>query len=162
MQKNSDEILIRKAIPEDTPAILNLIKELAVYEKLSDEVVATEESLGTTIFGTKSHVMVYLAEYKNELSGYAIFFRNFSTFVGKAGIYLEDIYVRPQFRGRGIGKKLLMKVIELAKENNYGRVEWCVLDWNKPAIDFYKKLGAEAMEEWTIFRLSEDKFKNLV
>jgi GNAT superfamily N-acetyltransferase len=162
MKKNADDIIIREALPEDVPAILILIKELAVYEKLSDKVIATEETLSETIFSSNSHVIVYLAEYKKELAGYAIFFRNFSTFIGRAGIYLEDIYVRPRFRGKGIGKKLLSKVIELARENNYGRVEWCVLDWNKPAIDFYKKLGAEPMENWTIFRLSEDKFKNLV
>ena len=162
MKKNADDIIIREALPEDVPAILILIKELAVYEKLSDKVIATEETLSETIFSSNSHVIVYLAEYKNELAGYAIFFRNFSTFIGRAGIYLEDIYVRPRFRGKGIGKKLLSKVIELARENNYGRVEWCVLDWNKPAIDFYKKLGAEPMEDWTIFRLSEDKFRNLV
>ena len=162
MEKNLGKIIIRKAVPEDVPAILTLIKELSVYEKLADEVRATEENLRETIFSPDSHVMVYLAEYENELAGYSISFRNFSTFVGRAGIYLEDIYVRPVFRGKGIGKKLLLKIIEMAKENNYGRVEWCVLDWNKPAIDFYKKLGAEPMEDWTIFRLSEDKFNNLV
>lgn len=162
MNNTVGETVIRKALPEDVPIILNLIKELSEYEKLADEVTATEDNLRETLFTPGSHVMVYLAEYENDLAGYAIFFRNFSTFVGRAGIYLEDIFVRPKFRGKGIGKKLLFKIIELAKENNFGRVEWCVLDWNKPAIDFYKKLGAEPMEEWTIFRLSEDKFNDLV
>lgn len=156
MNKN---IRIRKAEPKDVKTILSLIKELAEYEKLADEVSATEDKLISTIFGKDKIVEVWLAEINDEPAGQVLFFRNYSTFLAKPGFYIEDIYVRPQYRGRGIGKKLLNKVIELAREKNYGRVEWCVLNWNEPAIDFYKKMGAFAMDEWTTFRLTEDKFK---
>ena len=153
-----DNIKIRKAELKDVTIILNLIKELAEYEKLLDEVTATEDKLMNTIFGKNKFVEVWLAEINDEPVGQVFFFRNYSTFLAKPGFYIEDIYVRPQFRGRGIGKKLLKKVIELAAENNYGRVEWSVLNWNEPAIEFYKNIGAVSMDDWKLFRLTEDKF----
>jgi GNAT superfamily N-acetyltransferase len=155
----SEKINIRKAELKDVKTILNLIKELAEYEKLLDEVTATENKLISTIFGKDKFVEVWLAEINNEPAGQVLFFRNFSTFLAKPGIYIEDIYVRPKFRGKGIGKKLFNKVIEIAAEKNYGRVEWCVLNWNKPAIEFYKKMDAVSMNEWMTFRLTEEKFK---
>ncbi|AFH48666.1 Histone acetyltransferase HPA2-like protein [Ignavibacterium album JCM 16511] len=154
----NEELKIRKAEKSDIPNILKLIKELAEYEKLLHEVVTTEKNLEEVIFGEKKFVEVLIAEFNGELAGQTIFFHNFSTFVGKPGLYIEDLYVRPQFRGKGIGKALLNEVIKLAKERNCGRVEWVVLDWNQPAIDFYKSIGAKAMDEWTIFRLTENKF----
>ncbi len=152
------KLIIRPATKSDIPNILKLIKELAEYEKLLHEVVTTEKLLEEVIFGEKKFVEVLIAEFDGELAGQTIFFHNFSTFIGRPGLYIEDLYVRPQFRGKGIGKALLNEVIKLAKERNCGRVEWVVLDWNKPAIDFYKNIGAKSMDEWTIFRLTEDKF----
>lgn len=155
---SSENLTIRRAEKTDIPYILKLIKELAEYEKLLHEVVTTEKHLEEVIFGDKKFVEVLLAEINGEIAGQTIFFHNFSTFVGRPGLYIEDLYVRPQHRGKGIGKALLNGVIELAKERNCGRVEWVVLDWNKPAIDFYKNIGAKPLDEWTIFRLTEDKF----
>jgi GNAT superfamily N-acetyltransferase len=155
---NTEKITIRKAKKSDIPDILMLIKELAEYEKLLHEVVTTEEQLEKVIFGEQKFVEVLIAEVDGKLAGQTIFFHNFSTFVGRPGLYIEDLYVRPDFRGKGIGKALLKEVINLAKERNCGRVEWVVLDWNKPAIDFYKSIGAKPLDEWTIFRLTEDKF----
>ena len=153
-----EKIKIRKAELKDVTTILNLIKELAEYEKLLDEVTATEDKLMNTIFGKNKFVEVWLAEIIDEPVGQVFFFRNYSTFLAKPGFYIEDIYVRPQFRGKGIGKKLLNKVIELAKEKNYGRVEWSVLNRNEPAIEFYKNIGAVSMDDWKLFRLTEEKF----
>jgi GNAT superfamily N-acetyltransferase len=153
-----ENIKIRKAELKDVKIILTLIMELAEYEKLLDKVTATEDKLINTIFGKDKFVEVWLAEINNEPAGQVIFFRNYSTFLANPGYYIEDIYVRPQFRGKGIGQKLLNKVIELAAKKNYGRVEWCVLNWNEPAIDFYKKIGAVSMDEWMTFRLTEEKF----
>lgn len=153
-----NDLIIREATKNDIKIILQLIKELAEYEKLSDEVMADEKTLMHSLFGEKRYAEILLAEYKNEIAGQALFFHNFSTFVGKPGIYLEDLYVKPHLRGNGIGKALLLEVIRIAKERDCGRVEWCVLDWNKPAIDFYKSLGAVPMEDWQIFRLTKDKF----
>lgn len=155
---NSERLVIRRAEKSDIPEILMMIKELAEYEKLLHEVVTTEEHLVKVIFGEQKFVEVLIAELDGTLAGQTIFFQNFSTFVGRPGLYIEDLYVRPEFRGKGIGKALLNEVIKLAKQRNCGRVEWVVLDWNKPAIDFYKSIGAKPLEEWTIFRLTEDKF----
>ena len=152
-------IKIRKAELKDVKIILKLIKELAEYEKLGDKVTATEDKLISTIFGKDKFVEVWLAEIKDDPAGQVLFFRNYSTFLAKPGLYIEDIYVRPQFRGKGVGKKLLSKVVDLAAEKDYGRVEWCVLNWNKPAIDFYKKMGAVSMDDWMTFRLAEEDFK---
>lgn len=153
-----NKILIRAAKEEDTPAIFSLIKELAEFEKLSDQIETTENELRKTLFGENKFVEILIAEYDKKIVGQAIFLKNFSTFLGKPGIYLEDLYVKPEMRGKGIGRALLDKIILLAKERNYGRVEWSVLDWNTSAIEFYKKIGARPMEDWTVFRLTSDKF----
>lgn len=153
-----ERLVIRFAQSSDVKTILELIKELAEYERLSDRVIATEEKLERSIFGNEKFVEILLAEVNNKSVGYALFFKNYSTFLGKPGIYLEDLFVKPSYRGKGIGKALLSKIISIAKERNYGRVEWSVLDWNLSAIDFYKKMGAESLEEWKVFRLTSDKF----
>jgi GNAT superfamily N-acetyltransferase len=153
-----EKLIIRKAEENDVANIIKLIKELATYEKLLHLVETTETDIKKVLFGEGKFVEVLLAEYDGALAGQALFFNNFSTFLGKPGIYLEDLYVKPEFRGMGIGKALLKSVINLARERNYGRVEWCVLDWNESAIDFYKNLGAIELEEWKFFRLTSDKF----
>lgn len=153
-----NKFLIRTANENDVPAIFALIKELAEFEKLADQINTTENELRNTLFGEDRFVEILLAEFNGEIVGQALFFKNFSTFLGKPGIYLEDLYVKPEMRGKGIGKMLLDKIISIAKERNYGRVEWSVLDWNESAIDFYKKIGAKPLEDWTIFRLTSDKF----
>jgi len=153
-----ENISLKFAEEKDIPVILSLIKELAEYEKLLDKVTVTEERLKENLFGKRKYAEVIIAELDKKPAGQALFFHNFSTFIGKPGIYLEDLYVKPEYRGKGIGKALLYKLIETAKERNCGRVEWVVLDWNKPAIDFYKKLGAEPMNEWIIYRLIEENF----
>lgn len=152
------KIFVRSATENDVPIMFALIKELADYEKLSDQISTSEEQLKNTLFGVDSFVEVLIAEFEGKTVGYALFFKNFSTFLGKPGFYLEDLYVKPDIRGKGIGKALLDKIISLAKERNYGRVEWSVLDWNESAIDFYKKIGAKPLDNWTIFRLTSDKF----
>lgn len=160
-QKKDTNLIIKKAKVKDVPLILSLIKELAEYEKLTHEVVASEKDLSRNLFGSKKFAEVLLAYYDNELAGMALFFHNYSTFEGKPGIYLEDLYVKPEFRGKGIGKSLLLKLISIANKRKCGRVEWAVLDWNQPAIDFYTKLGAESMDSWKIFRLTRDKIKTI-
>lgn len=157
-----ENLIIRNAKRSDVPIIFALIKELAEYEKLLSEVSATEKILEENLFGNKKYAEVLIAEYNGEIAGQALFFHNFSTFLGKPGIYLEDIYVRPQFRKKGIGKSLLLEVVKTAKERNCGRVEWAVLDWNEPSINFYKSLGAFPMEGWTIFRMTQKEIDNLV
>ena len=156
--KESGKLTIRSAVESDIPLILLFINELAEYEKLLHQVKVTEELLRESLFGAKRFVEVLIAEYNGEPAGQALFFHNFSTFIGRTGIYLEDLYVRPHLRGNGIGKALLQSLINIAKERNCGRVEWAVLDWNKPSINFYKSIGANPMNEWIIFRLTEDKF----
>ncbi len=156
--ENEKLLKIRLAAEDDIPLILRFIKELAEYEKLSSSVTANEALLKENLFGEKKYAEVIIAEFNSEPAGHAIYFFNFSTFLGKPGIYLEDIYVRPQFRGKGIGKALLHYLIKVAKEKDLGRIEWAVLDWNEPSINFYKGLGAVSMEDWKIFRLTEDKF----
>jgi len=153
-----NKFLIRTANENDVPAIFALIKELAEFEKLADQINTTENELRKTLFGEDRFVEILLAEFNGEIVGQALFFKNFSTFLGKPGIYLEDLYVKPEMRGKGIGKMLLDKIISIAKKRNYGRVEWSVLDWNESAIDFYKKIGAKPLDDWTIFRLTSDKF----
>jgi GNAT superfamily N-acetyltransferase len=154
----NEKILIRKAEEKDTVDIINLIKELADYEKLSDMVVISESDINKALFSENKFVEVLIAEYDGKIAGQALFFNNFSTFLGKPGIYLEDLFVKPAFRSKGIGKALLQKIIDLAKERDYGRVEWSVLDWNESAIKFYQNIGAELMKEWKLFRLTSDKF----
>lgn len=146
--------IIREAEVSDVLLIQQLITELAEYEKLLPQMVATPELLSKHLFGSKPIAQVFLAYENNEPIGFALYFYNFSTFIGKPGVYLEDLYVKESHRGKGYGKALLEKIILKAKEQDCGRVEWSVLDWNKPAIDFYLKMGAKPMDEWTTFRIS--------
>ena len=145
---------MRAASAADSALILDLIGELAVYEKLSHEMVATEAQLRDTLFGANPAAEVIIGELDGNAVAFALFFHNYSTFVGKRGLYLEDLYVKPHVRGRGIGKMLLSYLANLACERDCGRFEWSVLDWNTPAIEFYHKLGAVAMSEWTTHRVS--------
>ena len=154
-------LIIRKAKKQDCPLILDFIKLLARYERLESAVSASSADLENTIFGKSSFVRVILAFEDYIPVGFALFFFNYSTFLAKPGIYLEDLYVKEEFRGKGYGKKLLQYIARLAIENNCGRFEWSVLDWNKPSIEFYKKLGAEAMDEWTVYRLTGKALENL-
>jgi len=154
------ELTFRYAERKDTALIFKFIKELAEYEKMLDEVVATEELLEDWIFNRqKAEVIFALADGKEV--GFALFFHNFSTFLGRAGIYLEDLYVNPEYRGCGIGKALLKKLGEIAVKRGCGRLEWWCLDWNKPSIDFYRSMGAEPMEDWTVYRISGNALKEL-
>jgi GNAT superfamily N-acetyltransferase len=155
------ELRITAATVEDVPLILAFIHKIAVYEKLSHEVVATESILRESLFGARPAAEVLLAYWDDKPAGYAIYFHNFSTFLGRAGLYLEDLFVDQELRGKGIGKALLQSVAKVAKERNCGRLEWSVLDWNKPSIDFYLSLGAKPMEEWTIFRMTPEAIEKL-
>ncbi len=159
---NSDIIKIREAEVKDSANILKLIKELSVYEKLEQFVNADEEKIRNSIFNNNSNVSVLLAEINNKLAGQAVFFKNYSTFRAKHGIYIEDIFVLPQFRKKGVGLKLMREVIAIAKKENCFAVDWVVLDWNQSAIDFYKKIGAKEMNEWKSFRLDSSKFDSLL
>jgi GNAT superfamily N-acetyltransferase len=152
---------IRPATVNQTPLILKLIKELAVYEKLLDIVVTTEEDLKDTLFGKNKAAEVVIGYYNNKPVGYALFFYNYSSFLGRPGLYIEDIYVRQEHRGKGFGKAFLIYLARIARERKCGRMEWAVLDWNEPSIKFYKKLGAVPMDEWTVFRLTRDTIENL-
>ena len=152
---------LRRAVRADVPEILRLIRALAEYEKLSHEVVATEAALAQTLFGERAAAEVLLAEEGGRAVGFALFFQNYSTFLGKPGIYLEDLFVEPACRGRGLGKQLLQAIAKLAVERGCGRFEWAVLDWNEPAIGFYKSLGAKPMADWTVMRLTGEALKKL-
>ena len=145
---------IREAVQQDTALILALITELAEYESLVHEVTATEGDLEKALFGTRPFAEVVIAEYEGESVGFALYFHNFSTFLGQPGIYLEDLYIRPASRGKGIGRALLVYLAELAKKRNCGRLEWMVLDSNQPALKFYDRLKAIPLDEWTVLRLS--------
>lgn len=145
----------------DVPEILSFIKELAKYEKLENEVTATEELLQESLFGEKRYAEVIFLEEDSQRIGFALFFNNFSTFLGVPGIYLEDLYIRPQFRGKGHGKRLLSYLAKLAVDRGCGRLEWWVLNWNKPAIDFYVSLGAKPMSEWTVQRMTGKALNDL-
>lgn len=151
-----NQIKFRYAEEKDAAKILYFIKELAAYEKMSDEVIATEELLKEWIFEQKKAEVIF-AIVDNKEIGFALFFHNFSTFLGRAGIYLEDLYVMPEYRGKGYGKALLKKLAQIAVERKCGRLEWWCLDWNQPSIDFYLSLGAEAMDEWTVYRIAGEK-----
>jgi GNAT superfamily N-acetyltransferase len=154
-------IEIRVATEDDVPLVLSLIKELAEYERLSHEVVATEEMLWDSLFGERRVAEVILGYLRDDPAGFALFFHNFSTFLGKPGIYLEDLYVKPEFRGAGVGRALLVYLAKLARERGCGRLEWSVLDWNEPAIRFYKALGAVPMEDWTVYRVMGEALDGL-
>jgi len=147
------EYTFRFATVDDTALILQFIRELADYEKMLDEVVATEELLREWIFEKGKAEVLFVTENGKE-AGFALFFNNFSTFLGRSGLYLEDLYVRPEYRGKGYGKALIMELGRIANERGLGRMEWWCLDWNKPSIDFYKSLGAEAMTDWTVYRIA--------
>lgn len=149
-------IHITPATPADVPLILGFIRELAEYEHLSDQVSATEAALQATLFGARPAAEVLIARESGEPAGFALFFPNYSTFLAQPGIYLEDLYVKPALRGHGIGRALLARIAALAVERGCGRFEWSVLDWNAPSIGFYRSLGAVAMDEWTLFRLTGD------
>jgi GNAT superfamily N-acetyltransferase len=151
---------LKKVEEQDCGLLMELIKELAVYEKMIDLVESTEALYKKALFEKKVTEAV-IGEYEGKPVGYAIYFHNFSSFVGRPGIYLEDIYVRPEYRGRGFGKAMLAYVARLAVERDCGRLEWCVLDWNKPSIDFYRSLGAQSLDDWTIYRLDKDTLKAL-
>lgn len=147
------KLTFRYAERKDVATILGFIRDLATYENMLDEVIATESLLEEWIFD-KNKAEVILASVENEDIGFALFFHNFSTFLGRAGIYLEDLYVKPEFRGKGYGKAMLKRLAEIAVERKCGRLEWSCLDWNKPSIDFYLSVGAEPMDDWTVYRLT--------
>ena len=153
------EVKFRFAERKDCALILDFIKKLADYEKMSDEVVANESLLEEWIFDKKKAEVIFAVVDGKEV-GFALFFHNFSTFLGRAGIYLEDLFVLEEYRGNGYGKALLKKLAQITRERGCGRLEWCCLDWNTPSVDFYLALGAERMEEWTTFRLSGDTLTN--
>ena len=152
---------IRSAKVEEVPIILNLIKDLAEYEKAPDQVEATGTDLIATIFAENPKVFCDVVEVDGEIVGMAIWFLNYSTWQGKHGIYLEDLFIKPEFRGRGYGKALLQHLAAICNERGYGRFQWWVLDWNSPAIEFYRALGAEAMSEWTVYRVSGQPLREL-
>ena len=155
-----ERLTIRKAEERDCGLILHFIKELAAYEKMSDEVVATEELLKEWLFEKHAAEVLFACENGKEV-GFALFFHNFSTFVGRAGLYLEDLYVLPEYRGKGCGKAILKRLAAIAVERGCGRMEWVCLDWNRPSIAFYRALGAKPMDEWTIYRLAGDSLEAL-
>jgi GNAT superfamily N-acetyltransferase len=164
---------LRPATERDVPLILTFIRELAEYERLRHEAVATEAQLRETLFGPRPYAEVVIAELgaapdreqgsaqDHEPVGFALFFHNYSTFLGRPGLYLEDLYVRPEARGRGIGRRLLTHLAAIARERGCGRMEWAVLDWNEPAIGFYRSLGARPMDEWTVFRVTGEALERL-
>jgi GNAT superfamily N-acetyltransferase len=154
-------IAIRRAAADDASLLVDFIRELAQYERLADEVMASEELLREHLFGPRPVAEALIAEIDGRPVGYAIYFTNYSSFTGRPGIYLEDIYVRPASRGRGIGKRLLAEVARLAVDRGCARLEWAVLDWNEPSIEFYKSLGARAMSDWTNFRITGDELTKL-
>ena len=152
---------IRPAVVEDVPAILELIRELATYERAPNEVTATEEQLVDVLFGKRPAAEVLLAFEGKAPVGFAVFFHNFSTWLGRRGLYLEDLFIKPEKRGKGYGRALLVDLAKIALDRGCGRMEWAVLNWNEPAIKFYRTLGAKPMDEWTVFRLTRDGIARL-
>jgi len=155
-----NELTFRNAERKDTALILQFIRELAAYEKMLDEVVADKATLEAWIFDRQKAEVIFAVEEGKEV-GFALFFHNFSTFLGRAGLYLEDLYVKPECRGKGYGKAILKKLASIAVERGCGRLEWWCLDWNKPSIDFYLSLGAKPMSDWTVYRIAGDTLKQL-
>jgi len=155
-----NQFSFRYAEEKDVSLSLNFIRELAVYEKMQDEVIATESLLSEWIFKKNKAEVIFALNNGTEV-GFALFFHNFSTFLGRAGIYLEDLYVKPEYRGQGFGKGLLKELSRIAIERGCGRLEWSCLDWNKPSIDFYLSLGAVPLEEWTVYRVTGDTLRKL-
>lgn len=160
IQTKIEGFTIRFAEEKDVPLILQFIKGLAEYEKLSHEVVATEDILRKSLFKQKA-AEVIIGEYHNEPVGFALFFHNFSTFLGRPGLYLEDLFIIPEMRGKGFGKTMLSFLAKIAVDRNYGRFEWWCLDWNQPSIEFYKSIGAVPMDEWTTFRVTGKELEDL-
>jgi len=158
---NRPSFEIRSATEADVPAILSFVRKLAAYERLSQEVVATEALLRETLFGDRRTAEVAIGYLENLPVGFVLYFHNYSTFLGRPGLYIEDLFVDETYRRRGYGRKLLLHVARLARERGCGRLEWSVLDWNEPAINFYKKLGAMPMSEWTVFRLTGESLDRL-
>ncbi len=152
---------IRPARPDDVPGILALVRELAEYERSLPEVTASQEDLRGALFGEQPAVYCHVVEHEGELAGFAVWFLNFSTWLGRHGIYLEDLFIRPQHRGLGYGRALLVELARIAAERGYRRLEWWVLDWNEPAHGFYLRLGAVPMDEWTVWRLTGDALGSL-
>ena len=159
-EEDKKMMVFRNAEPKDVALILSFIKELAEYEKMSDDVVATEALLQEWIFEKKLTEVIFVMEEEKEV-GFMLFFHNFSTFLGRGGIYLEDLYVKPEYRGKGYGKALLKRLAQIAVERECGRVEWSCLNWNQPSIDFYLSLGAVPMSDWTVYRVTGDTLKKL-
>ena len=157
----SNDFQFRFAERKDVPLILQFIKELADYEKMLDEVVADEKTLEHWIFDEKKAEVLFILSDDGKEAGFALFFNNFSTFLGRAGIYLEDLYVKPEYRGHGYGKAIIKKLASLAAERGCGRLEWWCLDWNQPSIDFYLSLGAEPMSDWTVYRVAGENLTKL-
>ncbi|WP_100065805.1 GNAT family N-acetyltransferase [Miniphocaeibacter massiliensis] len=155
-----EQFNLRKTTRKDTALILGFIEELAEYEKMTDDVIATEDLIEEHVFD-KERVEVLIAEENNVPIGFCLFFYNFSTFMGKSGIYLEDLYIKPEYRGRGYGKIIFKELAKIAIERNCGRIEWVCLDWNKPAIDFYKKMGAISMDKWSTYRLTGESLRQV-
>ncbi len=158
---NDPQFVIGAAVPSDAAVVLSLIKELAAYERLADQVVATEEDIQGALFSDQPIVEVIIGRYDDEPVGFALFFHNFSTFLGRPGLYLEDLYVRAAFRGRGFGRRLLAYVARLAVDRQCGRMEWAVLDWNEPAIQSYRQAGAVPMDGWVVYRLTGKALERL-
>ena len=158
---NNDDFKIRQATETDVPVLLWFIRQLAEYERMSDEAVLTEETLRHSLFGPRPAAEALLGYLGDKPVAFSVFFHNFSTFLGRPGMYLEDLFVIPEMRGKGFGRALLARLAKIACDRNCGRFEWAVLDWNKPSIEFYKKLGAVPMDEWTIFRVTGDALKRL-
>ncbi len=155
------EVEIRTATEADVPLILSLIKELAEYERLAHEVSATEDLLRESLFGERQGAEALLGYHEGDPAGFALFFHNFSTFLGRSGIYLEDLYVKPELRGRGVGRAMLVYLAKLARERKCGRLEWSVLNWNEPAIRLYRGIGALPMDGWTVYRLTGESLEGL-
>lgn len=153
---NKRNFEIRDATIADIPIILQLIRDLATYERAPNDVVATEESLHEVLFGSEPAAKVVIIFENTEPVGFAVYFFNFSTWLGRPGLYLEDLFVKPEMRGRGYGRALLVHLAKIARDHNCGRMEWAVLTWNEPAIEFYKKLGAVSLDDWRVFRLTTD------
>ena len=159
--KRPNQFEIRPARVEDVPIILQLIRDLATYERAPNDVTATEKQLVNVLFGERPAAEVLLAFEGQSAVGFAVYFYNFSTWLGRAGLYLEDLFVKPEKRGKGYGRALLIELAKIAQDRGCGRMEWAVLDWNEPAIRFYRALGAKAMHEWTVFRLTRDGIASL-
>jgi GNAT superfamily N-acetyltransferase len=161
MEASPKGLKIRTATRDDVAIILQLIRDLATYERAPNEVTATEEQLVDVLFGEKPAAEVVLAFAEDVPAGFAVFFHNFSTWLGRPGLYLEDLFVKPEARGKGYGRALLVHLAKIARDRGCGRMEWAVLNWNEPAIEFYRKLDAKPMEEWTIYRLTRDGISRL-